>query len=193
MPPRYKPNYSLRQMFMDRGIPMTPRQGRYGISGSAVVPGSEQEFDRLAGTRDLYNVGRDQIVSRQQALQPDPRYQVQVGKPYRGAQYEMDVGNITGGIPDPNIITADDITVVSMQPGKRRKGQRWMQNKQIVQTVLAGLKAKGAVDAKGNPVRGRRKGLTRRERALYNRMRIMGRVKKGVGDAMQTVTDIMER
>ena len=144
--------------------------GAHGISGSAVVPGSEQTFIPVPGPRrkkSLYDMASGRTASRRKALGSPQKYRLEIGIPYKSADYK--VGKAEGGKPDP--------TVVIMKRKGQAKKNDWMQNQKVMNVVLGGLKAKGAVDAEGNPQQGvKRKKLTKRERALYNRLRLTGKM-----------------
>jgi hypothetical protein len=129
-----------------------------------VIPGSEQSYIPTGARNQLYSVGRRKAVSRASALGAlgRPKLSLEIGVPTQA-------GEGTRLAKDPKL------TVTVGRP-KRLQKNKWMENQSVVQTVLQGLKAKGAVDPEGNPLRGvKRKKLTRRERALYNRMRLAGR------------------
>ena len=150
------------------------RRNTYGISGSAVVPGSERSYIPLGSPGSLYDVKGRTATTRRKAIGG-------IGQ-LRPAIYE--VGQIQQERPAPKI----DPIELKLERRRRPRRGRWMQNPKVMRNVLTSLKAKGAVGQNDLPVAGfSRKGLSRRERALYNKMRIMGRVRSGIDEAMSIV------
>jgi hypothetical protein len=85
--------------------------------------------------------------------------------------------------------------VIELNKRKKKKNKyAWMEDKNILSSVISGLKAKGVVGEDGMPTGkiGKTK-LSKRERALYNRMRLSAKIRRGVESATSAVEEILSK